>query len=296
MCPCLLSISSMLCLAGQHHTLHEDPPTVILTFVVHVLFARDSVSYTQCQLDTGNDQQNYARPTIQCISNYSNSTSTIEKNNTIHGPSLHHSSWFHQQHVRVIFPWSFPHVGLTWKWHIFPKKNLVDQHCPTFSWLKRRIFHVTISSWAHFRPDLQAQGPRPWPPLKFHWDPLGTLTSWDLFRAQLSIGAPNEALGWKRPAEIDRGWPEMEVREGCLLWKHESNMINNKESSANDNIDTIMTMGVRRLLDFWITINWFWHILAAEFEPVHQSQPRDSPGRMVRNHNEYADIGYPLVI
>lgn len=86
------------------------------------LFARDSVSYTQCQLDTGNDQQNYARPTIQCISNYSNSTSTIEKNNTIHGPSLHHSSWFHQQHVRVIFPWSFPHVGLTWKWHIFPKK------------------------------------------------------------------------------------------------------------------------------------------------------------------------------
>jgi hypothetical protein len=197
-----------------------------------------------------------------------------------------------QGDISMIFPTCRSYLKMTY----ISKKNLVDQHCPTFSWLKRRIFHVTISSWAHFRPDLQAQGPRPWLPLKFHWDPLGTLTSWDLFRAQLSIGAPNEALGWKRPAEIDRGWPEMEVREGCLLWKHESNMINNKESSANDNIDTIMTMGVRRLLDFWITINWFWHILAAEFEPVHQSQPRDSPGRMVRNHNEYADNGYPLVI
>ena len=168
------------------------------------LFARDFVSYTQCQLDTGNDQQNYARPTIQCISNYSSSTSTIEKNNTIHGPSLHHSSWFHQQHVRVIFPWSFPHVGLTWKWHIFPKIKSGWSALPNVFMVEKahfpcyNIFLGSFSTWP------SGTGSRPWLPLKFHWDPLGTLTSWDLFRAQLSIGAPNEALGWKRPAEIDR--------------------------------------------------------------------------------------------
>ena len=47
----------------------------------------------------------------------------------------------------------------------------------------------------------------------------GTLTSGDLFRARLSIGAPDKALGWKRPG---LGWkrpgqyegPKMEVLEG----------------------------------------------------------------------------------
>lgn len=116
------------------------------------LFARDSVSSTQCQLDTGNDQQNYARPTIQCISNYSNSTSTIEKTTQFMGHHfiiLHYSissmsGWyFHDLSHMSVLP------GNDWKWHIFPKKYLVDQHCPTFSWLKRRIFHVTISSWAN---------------------------------------------------------------------------------------------------------------------------------------------------
>ena len=40
----------------------------------------------------------------------------------------------------------------------------------------------------------------------------GTLTSGDLFRARLSIGAPDKALGWKRPGQYEG--PKMEVLEG----------------------------------------------------------------------------------
>jgi len=168
------------------------------------LFARDFVSYTQCQLDTGNDQQNYARPTIQCISNYSNSTSTIEKKQ--HNSWAITSSFFMipstacQGDISMIFPTCRSYLKMTYiskiksGWSALPNVFMVEKaHFPCYN-----IFLGSFSTWP------SGTGSRPWLPLKFHWDPLGTLTSWDLFRAQLSIGAPNEALGWKRPAEIDR--------------------------------------------------------------------------------------------
>ena len=169
------------------------------------LFARDSVSYTECQLDTGNDQQNYARPTIQCISNYSNSTSTIEKTTQFMG---HHfiilhdsinsmSGWyFHDLSHMSVLPENDIYFPKKSGWSALPNVFMVEKaHFPCYN-----ILLGSFSTWPSGTGS---------PPVAAPQIPLGSPGHLNFLRS-VSSSAFHWSSKWSSRVEAAcRDWPRM---------------------------------------------------------------------------------------